>query len=261
LILLINSTANPLAPGLHFTETILSQKGETMKPGNLLLMVLVLLLGTAVAAPAVTLHTPWKSCQKEESLYQIISAWGFPVDYTTLQHATPLESLPAGTYVMSHYAIGRGKSQPRGFYPWAITPPGCGDQPPADGIQLLIPKQSGNWACDIAFTETSEFGFFETSRKGTILLTTQNHLSAIRPYHQLSGLIFDLGEIDPLYCGQYIVVFEDGRWRHPFCRLDYHDLVIHVEAVPLPGTLPLVGGGLLCLLIPGFYQRLFASAG
>ena len=30
-----------------------------MKPGKLLLMVLVLLLGMAVAAPAVTIHSPW----------------------------------------------------------------------------------------------------------------------------------------------------------------------------------------------------------
>ena len=69
-----------------------------MKPGNLLLMVLVLLLGMAVAAPAVTIHAPWKAGPHEANLYQILAAWGFPVDNNTLQHATPLESLPAGTY-------------------------------------------------------------------------------------------------------------------------------------------------------------------
>ena len=238
-----------------------------MKPGNLLFMVLVLLLGTAVAAPAVTIHTPRGFGQKEENLSQIISAWGFPVDNNTLRHATPLESLPAGAYSINHYAVDPGKSQPRGIYPVAITPPGRGDQPPADGIRLLIPKKSGNWECDLAFTETSDFGFFEATKKKIILLTTQNQDSASKPYHRSSGLIFDLGEINPLYYGQYIIAFEEGRNRHPFGRLDYNDLVIHVHRlddgnhVPLPGTLPLVGGGLLCLLILRFYQRRFASAG
>jgi hypothetical protein len=232
-----------------------------MKPGNLLLIVLVLLLGMAVAVPAVTIQTPWKSGPKEENLYHIITAWGFPVDNETLQHATPLESLPAGAYVIKNYARDRGKSQLLGIYPWAMTPPGRGDQPPADGIQLLNPKKPGNWECDVAFTAISDFGFFDATQKTTSLLTTQNQNSASSPYHQSSGLIFDLGEINPLYSGQYIIAFEEGRNRHPFGDLDYNDLVIHVEAMPLPGTLPLVGGGLLGLLILRFCQRRFASAG
>src|SRR5450759_1661866 len=100
-----------------------------MKPGNLLLMVLVLVLGTAVAAPAITIHTPWEFGQKEENLAQIISSWGFPVDNNALRDTTLQESLPSGTYVISHYAIDPVKSQPGGIYPSAITPPGRGDQP------------------------------------------------------------------------------------------------------------------------------------
>ena len=67
-----------------------------MKPGNLLFMVLVLLLGTVVAAPAITIHSPWKFWPHEENLSQIIPAWGFPVDNDTLQHTTPLKSLSSG---------------------------------------------------------------------------------------------------------------------------------------------------------------------
>ena len=152
-----------------------------MKPGNLLFMVLVLLLGMAVAAPAVTIHTPWEFGQKEENLSQIISAWGFPVDNNTLRHAIPLESLPAGAYSINHYAVDPGKSQPRGMDPRVITLPGRGHQPPADGIRLLIPKKSGSWECDLSFTETSDFGFFEATKRKTILLTTQNQNSASRP--------------------------------------------------------------------------------
>jgi len=234
-----------------------------MKPGNLLFMVLVLLLGMAVAVPAVTIHTP-EFGQKEENLSQIISAWGFPIDINTLRHATPLESLPAGSYSISHYAIDLGKPQ---IYHSALGPQGRGHQHPADGIQWLLPRKAVSRACDLAFTETSDFGFFEATERKTILLTTQNQNSASSHYHRSSGLIFDLGEIDPLYYGQYIIAFEEGRNRHPFGRLDYNDLVIHVHRldadnqVPLPGTLPLVGGGLLCLMILTCYRRRLVSAG
>ncbi|OGR29410.1 MAG: hypothetical protein A2139_07095 [Desulfobacca sp. RBG_16_60_12] len=237
-----------------------------MKPGNLLLMVLIVVLATAVAAPAITLHTPWEFGHREESLAQIISAWGFPVDNNALRHAIPLESLSAGDYSIDHYAVDPGKSRPRGMHPPVITLPGRGHQPDADGIRLLIPKKSGSWECDLAFTETADFGFFETANRTTILLTTQNHPSATKPFHQSGGLIFDLGEINPLYAGQYIIAFEEGRNHHPWCSLDYNDLVVHVhrlnqgDPMPLPGTLPLLGGGLLTLVLFRFCQRRFASA-
>jgi hypothetical protein len=237
-----------------------------MKPGNFLFMVLVLLLGMAVAAPAVSIHTPREFGQKEENLSQIISAWGFLVDSNTFRHATPLESLPAGAYSINHYAINPDKSQPRGIDPPVITLPGRGHHPPADGIRLLIPNKSGSWECDLSFTETSDFGFIEATKRKTILLTTQNHNFATHHYCRSSGLIFDLGEIDPLYYGQYIIAFEEGRNRHRFDPLDYNDLVIHVHRIdagnptPLPGNLPLVGGGLLCLMILWCYRRRLPSS-
>jgi hypothetical protein len=237
-----------------------------MKPGNLLLMVLVLVLATAVAAPAITLHTPWEFGQREANLAQIIRAWGFPVDNNALRHAIPLESLPAGDYSMDHYAVDPGKSPPRGTHPPVITLPGRGHHPPADGIRLLIPNKSGSWECDLAFTETSDFGFFEAANRKTIFLTTQDHPSAAKPFHPSGGLIFDLGEINPLYDGQYIIAFEEGRHHHPLCSLDYNDLVVHVhrldqgDSMPLPGTLPLLGVGLFSLVILRFCQRRFASA-
>jgi hypothetical protein len=232
-----------------------------MKTGNLLPLVLALLLGMAVAAPAVTIQTPWRSDHKEESLYQIITAWGFPVDNDALQRATSLESLPAGHYAIDHYAQYTGKSELLGIYPLAMTPPDRGDPPPAGAIPLLVPKKSGDWTCDLTFSASSDFGFFDDIQRKDTFLTTQNQNSAASPYYQSSGLIFDLGEINPLYGGHYIIAFEEGRNRDPFGDLDYHDLVVHVELVPLPGTLPLMGGGLLFLWMVGLYQRLLASPG
>jgi hypothetical protein len=238
-----------------------SWKGWTMKKRILLLVILLLLLAMAVAAPAVTIQTPRNSGQQKQNLYQIITAWGFAVDNEAFQDATPLESLPAGDYSIQHYARYSGKSQCLGIYPVAITLPGRGDQAPADGVLLLNPKKSGNWECDLTFSEMSEFGFFDDSRKTSILLTTQNQNSASDPYHRSSGLIFDLGEINPLYAGQYIIAFDDGGKSNSLGDLDYNDLVVHVKSLPVPGTLPLVGGGLLCLWIRRFYQRLLAPAG
>ncbi len=220
-----------------------------MQSGKLLIMVLTLLLGPAVAAPAVSLHTPWQSCQPEQTLYQIISAWGLTVDCHGLQYATPLETLPAGTYVIKDYASDLDASQLLGIYPSADKPPGHGPRLPADAIPLLTAPQSGNWACDLGFSETSDFAFFDAIKKPATLLTTQYQNSTSRGRHPSSGLIFDLGEIDPLYAGQYIVAFEDDRKGPSGGKLDYNDLVVHVCSVPLPPTLALVGSGLLGLLI------------
>jgi hypothetical protein len=210
---------------------------------KLLLMVLFLCLGMAATAPAVTIQTPTRYEHKEANLYQIITAWGFAVDNGALKQATPLESLPAGAYSLSTYASYANTSQYVGTYPLAAAPLDRQNQPPEGGLSLLIPKKAGNREVGLIFSETSDFGFFAEINQVAILLTTPNPNSALKPDYQLSGLIFDLGEIDPQYFGHYIIAFENGRRRH----LAHNDLVLQVSRVPLPGSLPLLAGGLLGL--------------
>jgi hypothetical protein len=230
---------------------ILSREGRTMPACNLLLMVLGLFLGMVVAAPAVTIQTPISYEHKEANLYQIITAWGFPVDNDALQQATPLESLPPGAYSLNTYAGYSNTSQYLGTYSLEATAPDRHGQPPAGSLSLHISRKSGNWDADITFSESSDFGFFDDIKKTTTLLTTQNQNSTLNPYRQSSGLIFDLGEIDPQYAGRYIIAFENGRRHNPYKDLAYNDLVMQVARVPLPGTLPLVAGGLLGLWMIG----------
>ncbi len=225
-----------------------------MQPGKLLIMVLTLLLGTAAAAPAVSLHTPWPSCQPELNLYQIIRGWGLTVDLDGLKRATPLETLPAGTYVIKDYASDLNASQSLGIYPAARPLRGHGPRLPADALPLLTAPQSGNWACDLGFAETSDFAFFDAIKPPAALLTTQNQNSEPGHHHPAGGLILDLGEINPLYAGEYIIAFEADRKAHSYAKLDYNDLVVHVYSAPLPATLPLVGLGLLGLLIRRWWK-------
>jgi hypothetical protein len=214
---------------------------------NLLFMVLWFFLGMVAAAPAVTIETPTRYEHKEANLYQIITAWGFAVDNSALKQATPLESLPPGTYSLNTYVSYSNKSQYLGTYSLEAAPLDSCNQPPDGSLSLLIPKKSGNREVGLIFSETADFGFFDEINQTTILLTTQNSNSALNPYYQSSGLIFDLGEINPQYSGHYIIAFENGGRHNPYKDLAYNDLVIQVALVPLPGTLPLLVGGLLGL--------------
>jgi hypothetical protein len=60
---------------------------------------------------------------------------------------------------------------------------------------------------------------------------------------QSSGLIFKIAD------DHYIVAFEDGGWEQPLGDGDYNDLVLNITTAhaPLPGTLLLLGSGLLGL--------------
>ncbi len=217
-----------------------------MQPGKLLIVALTVLLGTAAAASAISLHAPRRSGQPEQDLYPLIQAWGLTIDLDDLKHATPLETLPGGAYVIAHYASDLNMVQLMGVYS-PRAPITRGTRSPNDATVLLTAWQSGNWTCNLAFSETSTFAFFDVIKKPASLMTTEKQNSA-PGHHHACGSIYDLGEINPLYAGQYIIAFENDRIRRADGNPNY-GLVVHVSSAPLPATLPLVASGLLGLLI------------
>ncbi len=237
-----------------------------MKTGKILLMVLVVLLGMAGAASAITIHSPWGVEHHEANLYQNHAAWGFPADNHPFHPATPLDNLSADTFSLHHYALNLGEPRPRDSYHWAPRFPERNDRFHADGFPWFAPKHSRNWGWDRTFSPASHFGFFEASR----FLNTQDHNPASSPHHWANSSIFDLSELNLLYLGQYLIVFEPQGNHLNFRWLDGNFLaVVQVfrldnvspSPVPLPGTLPLLGGGLACLGILRSYRRRFTSAG
>ena len=148
-----------------------------MKTGKLLLMVLVLLLGTAVAASAVTIHSPWGIGHHEENLYQNHGAWDFSADNHPSRHATPLESLSADTFSLHHYALNLGEPRHRGMHHWPRWIPERHDRFHADGFHRFAPEHSRNWGWDRTFREASHFGFFEASR----FLNSRDHQLCLQP--------------------------------------------------------------------------------
>ena len=119
------------------------------------------------------------SRRKEEIPPKLSAPGACPLIITLSGTPCPWKACPGG-YSIDHFALGPGKSRPRGIHPRVITLPGRGHQPPADGIRA-DPKQSAVGTGNLTFTETSDFGFFEAAHRQTILLTTQNYPSGAKP--------------------------------------------------------------------------------
>jgi hypothetical protein len=94
----------------------------------------------------------------------------------------------------------------------------------------------------ITFQVSGDFGFFDQTNNGGTKYT-QLALNPDNP-SQANGLIFKIAD------DHYIVAFEDGGWDQPLGDWDYNDLVLNITTAhaPLPGTLLLLGSGLLGLV-------------
>ena len=238
-----------------------------MKTGKLFLMILAVLLGMAVAAPAITLHSPCTAGPHEADLYQNHAAWGFSTDNHPSRHATPWESLSADTFSMHHYALNLRGPRSRGMHHWPQWIPERHFRSHDHGFHWFTPRQSRNWGWDRTSREASHFGFFEAFQPRHTFLNTPHHNSPPSHHHWADSLISALGELNPLYVGEYLITFEPGGNNFNFGCLGGNFLVVKVyrldnaSPVPLPGTLPLLGGGLAGLGILRSYRRRSTSAG
>jgi hypothetical protein len=239
-----------------------------MKTGKLFLMVLIVLLGMVVAAPAITLHSPWQAGPNEANLYQDHGAWGSPADNHSFQYTTPWENLLADRYSIHHFALNLGEPRPWGMHHWARWIPERHDRSHDHGLHWLTREKSRHWEWHRTFSEAPDFGRFEATRERHTFPTIPNHSSAFRHHHWDNDVSFDLDEFNLLYIGQYLIAFEPGGNLHNFWSLlEGNFLMIQVyrlddaSPVPLPGTLPLVGGGLLGLVTLRYYRRRFTSSG
>ena len=197
---------------------------------------------------------------------KIMTPGTFPPIITSSRHATPLEGLSADTFSSHHYALNLGEPGHRGMHHWPRWIPERHYRFHADGFHRFAPEHSRNWGWDRIFREASHFGFFEASR----FLPTRDHNSASSHQHWANSSIFDLGELNLFYyLGQYLIAFEPQGNHLNFRWLDGNFLVVQVyrlddvspSPVPLPATLPLLGGGLACLGILRSYRRRFTSVG
>ena len=222
-----------------------------MKRILVFLMAAIMVGGLALSAQAVTVLDPDNS---EMHLYQIVqnSAFGSLTGYASSQAfaaAFPvLESLPGssgGYYVTAAYATFASFTQDPGIYltgsPGTMVKIGSPFPVGPDGIFSIGPKQ---------LQPTGDFGFFDQTNYGGTKYT-QLALNSDNPA-QSNGLIFKISD------DHFIVAFEDGGWDQPLGDGDYNDLVLNVTTAspaPIPGTVLLLGTGLLGLVGLGWRKR------
>jgi hypothetical protein len=229
-----------------------------MKKIYVLGFVVLLVLGFALSAAAVTINDP---ANGELNLYQIFADplfnGGNFANSQAIANTVPIvETLPAGLtdITVSAYAKFAAFSQNPGVYP-AGNPgilqlqyfsPDFTTAFPANGANGIF--SINDWPSGV--TSFVQFGFFDDTSGGGIKYTelSANNGGALG---QSNGLIFKISDT------HYIVAFEDGGGVNGLGDRDYNDLVFNVNTsgVPIPPSVFLMGSGLLGLGLIGWRRK------
>ena len=220
-----------------------------MKKVFLLLSVAVLVLGLAFSAQAVTIADP---ANGETHLYQIFANslfnGGNYANSQDIANNVPIvETFASGLpFKVTAYATFAAFTQNPGAYfsgspgPTQYFTPGLTSAFPTSGSQNSI-VAINDWPAG-QFT-SGVIGLFDDTSGGGIKFTelAANNGGALG---QSNGLIFKISNT------HYIVAFEDGGGINSLGDSDYNDLVLNVttSATPIPGSLLLLGSGLVGVL-------------
>jgi len=215
---------------------------------------LILVLGLAIAAQAVTINDPWPlNGVPEMNLYQIVQEplFGSLSNYgssTNFANSYPImETLPVGSYVVDAYAKYAAFTQNPGFYPAGNSAALKYFSPTYTPIFPV--GNNGIYATNFVFSSDQQFGFFDdNTANGAGIKYTQLDLNWNGDLGQSNGLIF---QISPTH---WIVAFEDGAGANSLGDADYNDLVLDVRT-PVPPSILLMGSGLLGVIGLRFMRK------
>jgi hypothetical protein len=198
----------------------------------------LLVLAFALPAQAITLYN---APGGEMHLWDIVNGWlGTSYTKAQLEAAPVVETLPASSYTVLHRARYSAWNQDFGYYDASTA------NNPGTKTQLFTLTTDVNEAYTHAFAPTTTFGFYDIPANGKKYREKFTELDP-NPWNgpQSNGLIFKLNDKDGKL--HYIVAFEDTNFNgKKMGDQDHNDLVADITA-PLPGTLLLLGTGLLRL--------------
>jgi hypothetical protein len=221
---------------------------------SLSLAVLVLGLSFPAQASPPTIDDPSNG---ETHLFQIFANplfnGGIYANSQAIANTVPiLQTLPYGSYSINAYASFAGFAQDPGFYSEGY-PASLGyfkyassDFPVPGSTNSIVSINA------IGFYSGGSFGFFDDNTasggdiKYTELALNSGNLA------QSNGLIFNIAP------GHVIVAFEDGAGAGSLGDMDYNDLVLNVTytpSAPIPGSLLLLGSGILGMMGIGIRRK------
>ncbi len=234
------------------------------KLGIVLVLGVALLLGQTLAAHAVSLGSDpvIHDATSGDQLYQVFNNFNWS---STLTSNSQIAAMPTyeyflpGTFVITNEYKNAKLSQTPGWSPiTAASFNSLGTTYAADG--------PGNGYWTNLFTLIQANAFCLADKPDIIIPVRYTKWSFNSPMDgQSNGLIFwDQGYVpNATYTYHLIVAFEDGNLNdYNPCGgsdMDYNDLVLNIYTqtypFPIPGTLPLVGSGLMALAGLGWWRR------